>query len=57
MKILQALGFSVTSSVLAAIIAFLAMPDLELPKWMVMLVPLINGFLYSLKRFVDGRAQ
>jgi ABC-type long-subunit fatty acid transport system fused permease/ATPase subunit len=57
LKILEALGFSLVSSILAALIALLALPSLELPMWVVPLVPIINGVLYTLKRFVDGQAR
>lgn len=56
-KILQALGFSLVSSVLAAVIALLAAPSIELPVWVVPMVPILNGVLYALKRFVDGESR
>jgi hypothetical protein len=55
-KILQAFGYSLASASLAALIAFLAMPDLQVPQWAVPLVPIVNALLYGGKRFVDGRS-
>lgn len=55
-KIAQAFGYSFASALLAAIIAFLAVPGLELPAWVVPLVPALNAALYAGMKFVEGRS-
>lgn len=56
-NLLKVLGYSVASALLAALIAFLALPGLEVPPWVVPLIPAINVALVAVKKFVDGRAK
>lgn len=51
-KIIKALIFSLASSLIAFLIALI--PSLDIPAEYVFLVPLINGALYTAKRFFDG---
>lgn len=51
-KIVKALTFSLASSLIAFLIALI--PSLDIPAEYVFLVPLINGALYTAKRFFDG---
>jgi uncharacterized protein involved in cysteine biosynthesis len=51
-KILKALAFSLASSIIAFLIALI--PSLDIPAEYVFLVPVVNGALYTAKRFFDG---
>lgn len=51
-KILQAFSFSLLSSAIGFLI--LLIPALDIPPNYVFVIPIINGLLYTLKRFVDG---
>lgn len=51
-KILKAFVFSLASSVIAFFIALI--PSLDIPAEYVFLVPIVNGALYTAKRFFDG---
>lgn len=51
-KIVKALTFSLASSLIAFLIALI--PSLDIPAEYVVLVPLVNGALYTVKRFFDG---
>lgn len=52
-KILSALFWSLASSALGFFIVIL--PTVNVPTEYIFIIPIINGLLYTLKRFVEGR--
>ncbi len=54
-KIVSAIFWSGLSASLGALI--LVIPDIDVPAAYVILVPVLNTILYTLKRFVDGKLE
>ena len=55
-KIFKAIGYSVVSVIIAGLIAIFASKDVQLPIWLVPLIPSINAFLYGVKLWMtDNR--
>lgn len=53
-KVLTAFVYSGIATILSGLIAVFASPDIELPTWVIPLVPSINTFLYGAFRWAAG---
>ena len=56
-KIAAAFAYSFAAAAISGLIAVFAAPDVDLPAWMVPLVPAINAFLYGAYRFLVGSKE
>lgn len=55
-KIIMTLGWSLSSALIAGMVAVFADPTIDFPSWMVALVPAINTFLYGVSKWIaDNR--
>lgn len=52
-KIMSALFWSLASTAIGFFIVIL--PSIDVPAQYIFVIPMINGLLYTLKRFVDGQ--
>ena len=52
-KIVSALMWSALSTVIGSLI--LIVPNIAVPTAFIVLVPIVNTLLYTLKKFIDGR--
>jgi hypothetical protein len=53
-KILTAFVFSGLAAIISGLIAVVSSPEIELPAWVVPLVPAINTFLYGALKYSTG---
>ena len=52
-KIVSALMWSALSTIIGSLI--LIVPNIAVPTAFIVLVPIVNTLLYTLKKFIDGR--